>query len=199
MFTMCRWHADLWDVHHPESPPLRITASRLLLVGIRQILIDNSGIPSEDEARIRDQTRDYLTFLRDKLSAIDWERWRPKNPWDLAWWLRDDLLGPLLVLCQDVPSACEVVPNDLLSTIQRSLALLDPLCTGYSEPDIQSEVNTVDYNVMLEALRSEIRQWKHRKAQAVSPHGAMLTVIFHSTLFRQAPCFLAQQPPITLF
>ena len=176
---MCRWHAGLWDVHHPESPPLRITASRLLLVSIRQIFIDNPGIPLEDEARIWDQTRDYLSFLRDKLSAIDWERWRPKNPWDLAWWLRDDLLGPLLVLCRDVPKACEVVPNDLLSTIQRGLTLLDPLCTGHSESDFQSAVIIVDHNVMLEALRSEICQWKHRKAQVVSPQGTILIVTFH--------------------
>ncbi|KAM5533779.1 hypothetical protein V8D89_012554 [Ganoderma adspersum] len=180
VFAMCSWHADRWDVHHLESPPLQLSASRLLLVGIRQILIDSSGIPSEDEVRILDEMRDYLSFLKNRIYTIDWDHWRPKNPWDLAWWLRDDLLGPLLVICRDVPRACEVVTNDLLATIQRSLTLLDPLCTGHLGSDFESEAVTVDHNIMMEALKSEIRQWKHRKEQAV-------------------PCFFMQQPPVAVF
>ncbi len=171
VFALCRWHAERWDVHHAESPPVQLSASRLLLVSIRQILIDNSGLSLDQEARIFDETRDYLSFLRAKLSAIDWEHWGPKNPWDLAWWLRDDSLGPLIVLCRDVPRACEIVPDGLITAIQQSFMHLDPLCTGDSDSDSEpeSEADTVDHNVMMEALRSEIRQWKHRKAQAVSP------------------------------
>ncbi|KAI1787531.1 hypothetical protein LXA43DRAFT_704461 [Ganoderma leucocontextum] len=178
VFAMCKWHTERWDVHNKEFPPQQLSASRLLLVGIRQILIDNAGLSLEEEARILNETRDYLPFLRDKLSAIDWEHWRPKNPWDFAWWLRDDVLGPLVVLCWDVPRACEVVPDDLLTAIQQCLTFLDLLCTGDS--DSESEADAVDHNVMMEALRSAIRQWKHRKAQAV-------------------PCFSSQQPPITFF
>ena len=167
VFALCRWHSERWDVRHPKSPPIQLSASRLLLVGIRQILIDNSGLPSEHEVRIIEETRDYLSFLRVKLAAIDWEHWRPKNPWDFAWLLCDDILGPLVALCHDVPRVCEVVPNNLLVVIQQMLTLLDPLCMEESVSGVGSEVDTVDHSTMMEALRSAICQWEHGKTQRV--------------------------------
>ena len=118
--TVVDWPA--YNLKRPQAIVKILKAVRLSLQFTRLILINNAGLPREQEARIRNQSRSLLSYLTEKMATVT-----NKDIWTTFAYIADQLIDT----CKDVSRGYEMVPEEFLDIRMPSEVLGDDLMQGF--------------------------------------------------------------------
>ena len=110
-------HVEHWVASNEEDVKHKLLTVHLSLECTRWVLLDNLGLFWEQEQWIRDEVRNLLSSLTEKMAAVTAEKLQSAFGWYIV--------RELATICRAVPRGHEMVPEGLLA-IQQVWTPRDP-------------------------------------------------------------------------